>query len=387
MAGTITYNFDPEQTVYVITNCDRISGQSRNPNILISNSQFGNSSPVQQFPVTGDIIIREGVVKEVMTSIVRGRQNTKSRMVVSVVGGQVVSTGTTARLDVDVVGGVVTSVNVVNGGSLYQDGTFTLLLTSTAGGGDGLAEISYNVINGSVVSAVVNAGGSTYNDGTGIIITEFPAPLGVRMNNGGKGYFPDSTKAQFTVDVVGGVVVDADLINNGYQYPNGTFSFNLNTTAGGGDGLAEVTFTVVDDEVTSVAASVGGSTYTNGIGQAVNPVDVTDPINQFDLLTTAGKTGTTNVATIGYTVANGQIVDPFILNSGNGYTDDSFATVLDVPSPSLEDFELVYRILLTNTPRSINIEAEIDGFGVEQNSDIFDNLPDAATAYEARISS
>lgn len=83
--------------------------------------------------------------------------------------------GVKATLTVDVVSGVVTVVTIANAGTAYANGTgFTLVLSSTAGGGDGTAVLAYDVVNGSVTNAVTDVGGSTYTDGNGQVVREMP---------------------------------------------------------------------------------------------------------------------------------------------------------------------------------------------------------------------
>ena len=85
--------------------------------------------------------------------------------------------GTQAVLEVDVVAGVVSNPVVTEAGSGYSDRVAsTVLLATTAGGGDGLAELTYDVINGAITNVTVSAGGSTYGNGTGVAVTDFPAP-------------------------------------------------------------------------------------------------------------------------------------------------------------------------------------------------------------------
>ena len=87
--------------------------------------------------------------------------------------------GSNASLTVDVAATAVTAVTVVDGGVGYTDGVgFTVLLTTTAGGGNGLAEITYDVVSGVVGNASVSVAGSTYDDGAGQAVTDFPASGG-----------------------------------------------------------------------------------------------------------------------------------------------------------------------------------------------------------------
>jgi len=85
--------------------------------------------------------------------------------------------GTQAVVEVDVAAGVVSSPVVTEAGSGYISGdAYTLFLITSAGGGDGLAELTYDVVDGSVTNVTVAAGGSTYDNGTGVAVTDFHAP-------------------------------------------------------------------------------------------------------------------------------------------------------------------------------------------------------------------
>jgi len=87
--------------------------------------------------------------------------------------------GTSASLTVDASTSNITAVTVVDGGTGYTDGTgFTVLLATTAGGGDGLAEITYDVVAGVVGNATVTAAGATYDNGAGQAVTDFPGSDG-----------------------------------------------------------------------------------------------------------------------------------------------------------------------------------------------------------------
>lgn len=86
--------------------------------------------------------------------------------------------GTQAVITVDVTAGVVSNPIVTEAGSGYANGTgLTLTLVSTAGGGNGAAELTYDVVNGSITNVVVSNGGATYTDGTGVDVSDVPAPV------------------------------------------------------------------------------------------------------------------------------------------------------------------------------------------------------------------
>lgn len=82
--------------------------------------------------------------------------------------------GIDAALEIDVVGGEVTGVTVVTAGSGYTDGQYPIILAASAGGGDGVAQLSYTVSGGSIVSAFVSSPGSTYTNGLGQAVVETP---------------------------------------------------------------------------------------------------------------------------------------------------------------------------------------------------------------------
>lgn len=395
MTGTFTYLFDPEETVYAIVECcAQSNNQSSSSGLQISNSQFPSGHAIQPFPASGEIIVREGVVKEIRTSVRQDPAARTSTIAVGVLGGVVVTTGTLAEIRVNVTAGAVTTATLVNAGTRYLDGTgFTIDLTTTAGGGDGLAQLTYDVVDGSLTNLVVTNSGSTYTDGASQLVNETPAPVGVDLVSGGFGYSPDSAKAQFTCDIVGGVVVDVDLLLNGAQYNDGTYIFNLLTSFGGGDGLAEITATIANDVVTSVFVSNGGGGYIDGINNVVDASDVPEPIKSFLLVNSAG--GGNGLAEIGYTVANNRMVQPRVINGGAGYTDGARVVLnsADVDQVNLKEHELVYRIRFNDDNQTLLIRAPVDENGVQLDptvsgqGDIFDNITDALTEYEIRITS
>ena len=85
--------------------------------------------------------------------------------------------GTQAVLEVDVVAGIVSNPVVTEAGSGYIEGVGrTILLGTTAGGGNGMAELTYDVVAGSIANVTVSAGGATYDNGTGVAVTDFSVP-------------------------------------------------------------------------------------------------------------------------------------------------------------------------------------------------------------------
>lgn len=85
--------------------------------------------------------------------------------------------GTQATITVDVAAGVVSNPIVTEAGSGYTNGVgFTVTLTTTSGGGDGLAELTYDVVDGAITNVAVSAGGSTYDNGTAVSVTDLAAP-------------------------------------------------------------------------------------------------------------------------------------------------------------------------------------------------------------------
>ncbi len=475
MGGTLTYNFDPGQTVYAIIDCAAIrntgSSSQNTSGLMISNAQFPGTPGIQEYPATGDLLVREGVVQEVLSSISLDSQNSDARLNVEVSGGAVVSPGTQAQLSVtvdstgivtgasvvtagsdyvdgtgftfllattagggdglaeisydvvngevtnptvtvpgsayigqaqiqvDILGGIVTNVVAINGGVGYTNGTgFSFLLTTTNGGGDGLAEISYDVVAGSITNVAVANGGTTYADGLGQAVTVADTPVGAPILSSdvpvptgvtgfvGNGYFPDSAAFTCTCDIAGGVLIDADLLTAGGQYPDGTgFTFLLTNSFGGGDGLAQLTFDVVNGFVTNVFVSAGGTGYVDGTQQVVSPLDIPAPVNSFLLTTTAG--GGDGLAEISYTVVNGKLATVGITNGGSGYNDFGSALVTDGPAANLKDHELLYRVRFEEDRQTILLEAVVDGFGVEGASDIFADLSSAINEYETRLMS
>lgn len=105
--------------------------------------------------------------------------------------------GANATLTVDVTAGAVTAVTVTDGGIGYTDGTgFTLLLATTAGGGDGAAEITYDVVAGVVGNASVSAPGTTYSDGAGQAVTDFPSTPSTGVQILGTAWIPGEGGAE-----------------------------------------------------------------------------------------------------------------------------------------------------------------------------------------------
>lgn len=84
-----------------------------------------------------------------------------------------------ATMTITVTGGTVDSVALVDGGFGYTPSLTgeTFLLATSAGGGDGLAEITYDTTAGGVVTnPSVSAAGTTYDNGAGQSITDVPTP-------------------------------------------------------------------------------------------------------------------------------------------------------------------------------------------------------------------
>ena len=85
--------------------------------------------------------------------------------------------GVQAVITVDVVLGFVENPILTNAGTGYLDGFgFNIALVVTAGGGDGLASLTYDVVGGALVNLRLNALGATYTDGPAQPVLEVPAP-------------------------------------------------------------------------------------------------------------------------------------------------------------------------------------------------------------------
>jgi len=117
--------------------------------------------------------------------------------------------------------------------------------------------------------------------------------------------------ATFSSTILGGQVVDLDIINRGSGYPNGSYSLNIAspTTAG-----ATFTATVSGGVVTTISIVTGGFGY--GVG----------PFN----LVFSATTGTTAAATA--SSLNGSINKITITDGGTGYSTAPSVT-LDAPTP------------------------------------------------------
>ena len=83
--------------------------------------------------------------------------------------------GTNAVIEVDVATGEVSNAVIINGGAGYVDGNYSILLATTAGGGDGAATLNYGVVGGVVTTASITAPGATYTNGLGQTVTDMPA--------------------------------------------------------------------------------------------------------------------------------------------------------------------------------------------------------------------
>lgn len=93
--------------------------------------------------------------------------------------------GTGAVLAVNVTAGVITSVTILNGGSGYTAGSFTIT------GAGSSAAISYTVTSGVITGITITNGGTGYNSNLGPINT-------ITVVNGGTGY---ADQPSFTVNV------------------------------------------------------------------------------------------------------------------------------------------------------------------------------------------
>jgi hypothetical protein len=247
MSGTITYNFDPEQTVWVITTCDRATGLGHsNPNVLITNQWFPGDPETQVSPVSGnDLIVRQGTIKELRTSLFESTTNNDGAVTVDVLGGQVTNVtivdpgagyypdAYSATVSIQTTAGAITGVTIDDPGAGYTDGTgFTVnIIDPTLWAGGSIGRIGFDIVNGSLTNPSVVVPGSGYSDGvvpTGNLATEIPLSDGLEV-------------------------------------------VTLTTTAGGGDGTAEITFEIINGALSNPQITDAGDLYTDG-----NSILVTD---------------------------------------------------------------------------------------------------------------
>lgn len=84
-------------------------------------------------------------------------------------------TGLHAIVTVDVSGGVVSNPVITLAGTGYEDIVGAqVVLTNTAGGGDGSALLSFDIVAGLLNSVSIIFGGSGYTNGSGQVVQEIP---------------------------------------------------------------------------------------------------------------------------------------------------------------------------------------------------------------------
>jgi hypothetical protein len=237
---TLTHNFLPQQTVYVITNCDAALGGQRSPTsgLLISNSQFPGAPDVQVSPVMGnDILVREGVVQEFRSSVYENPSNADAQLTVEILGGEVVSADVrfagagyfpdayAAAISITTTAGEITGVTIDDPGMGYTDGVgFTINITDPAlrPGAGLIGRISYDVVDGMLTNAAVDVPGTGYVDGSlgvGFASTNIPYPAGaltVALTTTAGG--TTGTQALLVVEIVDGAVANVDIANGGSGY-------------------------------------------------------------------------------------------------------------------------------------------------------------------------
>jgi hypothetical protein len=259
---TITYNFEPQQTVYVVTTCDSAFGgspSSANTGLQISNVFFPGAPGVQESPIQADnLLVREGVVQEVRASVRESTSNQDAQITVDVLGGAVVAANAvfqgdgyfpdaySARVEIVTTGGQITGVNIADPGAGYTDGTgFEINITDSAlWTGGSVGRISYDIVDGRLTNGTVIVPGTGYVNGTlsvGTAATQVP-------------------------------------------YPDEAPAVSLTTTAGGTSGtLAELLLLIRGGVVDEVIVTSIGSGYTDGTSQLVTDVPEADA-NQFEIV-------------------------------------------------------------------------------------------------------
>ena len=149
------------------------------------------------------------------------------------------------------------------------------------------------------------------------------------------------TQATFEVDIVGTQVTGVTLLDGGTGYTNDTgLSFFLLTTAGGGNGLAQIDYDVVGGTITNVSLANTGTGYTNGLATTVlaDDIPVTNTgttLSEFDPAGTGPAV--TSDELLAVATINSNIIDEFFFDyQGVILRNTSFGGL-----PTLESFELV----------------------------------------------
>jgi len=251
--------------------------------------------------------------------------------------------GTGAILTPIETNGTITSVVVNNPGISYTDGTPVTL--SHPSGTGATAVVSSTGVGGNILAVTITAAGTGYETVNPLVVVTPPDPAATpALAFAGTVTMATSTQATFTVDVAAGIVTAVNVTNPGAGYADGTgFTFLLVSTAGGGDGAAQITYDVVNGAVTNESVSIGGTTYVNGAGQTVAVSDAPEPVGAisgisiqeggqgyadlYPTVTVLDPTGdgaifTTNIAAGALTAVN-------VVAGGAGYTQTPTPTILN----------------------------------------------------------
>ena len=256
--------------------------------------------------------------------------------------------GTGAILTPIETSGAITSVVVNNPGISYTDGT-PVTFSGTNGTG-ATAVVRSTGVGGDILAVTVTTPVTGYETVNPLVVVVTPDPAATpALAFAGTVTLETSIQATFTVDVAGGVVTAVNVTNPGAGYADGTgFTFLLVSTAGGGDGAAEITYDVVNGAVTNPSVSVAGTTYVNGAGQTVAVSDAPEPVGAIsgisiqeggqgyaDLLPTISVVDSTGSgATFTTAVAGGALTAVNVILGGSGYSASPTMTVIAAPTSS-----------------------------------------------------
>jgi hypothetical protein len=201
---------------------------------------------------TGKWILKSGYyfVEFVEPTLVQGNGSLhEERLCLFLNGSSLVNWSTTAgALQINALypTNAISGVGTINGGSVYNNGTFHGL-NITGGTGVGALVDSIVVTGGAVTSVVLPASGLT---GSGFTVGD----VMTAVLNGGTGF-----SVTVTAIGTGGAISTTGTLVGGNTYTNGTFT-NVALTGGHGT-TAKATLTITGGAVTSVAITAGGINY------------------------------------------------------------------------------------------------------------------------------
>ena len=146
--------------------------------------------------------------------------------------------------------------------------------------------------------------------------------------------------ANLTVDVTGGQLTSAAIVDGGTGYTNGTgFTLTLTATAGGGSGTGEITYDVIAGVISVIFVSAPGNSYTDGAAQAIleTPLSNTGTtLAEFDPAVDGNPTTTDELEAV--SIINTNITDEFFFDyQGSFLQNTSFGGLPTLGSFSIFD--------------------------------------------------